>query len=52
MRQHLIRLAAKHDRGDAMPTMRRHDNQIAFLPFRRIDICLIGLRILQINCLA
>jgi hypothetical protein len=52
MREHLDRLAAEHDCGDAAPAMRGHDNEVAAFRARGSDDRPIGVFILDLDCLA
>ena len=52
MREDLDRLAAEHDRGDAVAAVRGHDYQIAALLLRGTDDCPIGMFILDLERLA
>jgi hypothetical protein len=52
MREHLDRLAAEEDRGDAMAAMRCHDDKVTAFRFRGIDDRLIGMLMLDMNHLA
>jgi hypothetical protein len=47
MGQDLDRLAAEHDRGDAMAAMRGHDDQIAAFRIRGIDDRPVGMLMLD-----
>jgi hypothetical protein len=49
MGQDLDRLAAEHDRGDAMAAMRGHDDQIAAFRIRGIDDRPVGMLMLDLN---
>jgi len=52
MRQYLDRLATEDDRGDAVTTVRGHDDQIAALRASGINDRLIGMFMLDLNRLA
>ena len=52
MRKYLDRLAAEHDRGDAVEAVRGHDDKITAFRIRGIDDCLIGMLMLDSDHLA
>jgi len=52
MRKYLDRLAAEHDRGDAVAAVRGHDDKITAFRIRGIDDCLIGMLMLDSDHLA
>jgi hypothetical protein len=49
MREDLYRLAAEHNRRDAVTAVRRHDNQVAAFRLRGIDDRPIGMLMLDLN---
>jgi len=52
MREHLDRLAAEDDRGDAVAAMRCHDDKVAAFRLHGIDDRLIGMLMLDMDHLA
>ena len=52
MREDLYRLAAEHNRRDAVTAVRRHDNQVAAFQARDIDDRLVGMLIFDLDRLA
>ncbi len=49
MREHLDGFAAEHQCGNAASTVGGHHDQVAFIPFRRVDNGLIRLFVLGVN---
>ena len=52
MGEHFDRLAAEHERGDAVAAVRSHDDQIAAFELRDIDDRPVGMLMLDLNRLA
>ena len=52
MREHLDRLAAEDDRGEAMAAMRGHDDKVTAFRLRGIDDRLVGMLLLDLDHLA
>jgi len=52
MREDLYRLAAEHNRRDAVTAMRRHDNPVAAFQARDIDDRLVGMLMFDLDRLA
>src|SRR6266567_4988407 len=52
VREYLDGLAAEDDRGDAVATVRGHDDQVTAFRCRRIDNRSVGMLVLELNLLA
>ena len=51
MREYLDRLAAEDDRGDAVAAVRGHDDKVTAFRLRGLDDRLVGMLMLDIDCI-
>ena len=51
MREYLYRLAAEDDRGDAVAAVRGHDDKVTAFRLRGLDDRLVGMLMLDIDCI-